>query len=317
MNYPEIKELIEKERALLGSATKVAIKCDVSGATISNILNDKFDDVREGMWRKIAAALGWRPRRWQVIETENIRTMHTFLQDAKDGNMWLMVAEKAGGSKSAGATTFAATNKNVFYLECESWPRSFFLKKFAQSIGIPSNTSNNDFELMDEIIRFFQQRSGDKPLVILDQVDKLYEASMACLIPIFNGLEDRVGVVIMGTEHLKKRIQNGVKFNKQHYDEIESRFGRSYLHTPGATRKEVAAIAVANGLEDTTAIKRIWEEIWNNEKGRHTVGGMDVNVIKDMRRLKRCIQREILALAELHAKLDEAEAPAEAEAVAA
>jgi len=299
MHFSQISDLARKECERLGSQSRLAVKCDVSDATISQIITGKFDQVRDGMWRKVAAVLDWRPDGWQIVETSNTRSVHQIMSDAKEQRLWLTVCDGAGAGKTSGAKTFVATNReNVYYLECDEWNKGEFVRRFARSLGISFLGCGTYYDLLDKIVRDFQQKSDERPLIILDQADKLRDAAFRCLIPLFNGLEDKAGMVVMGVGHIRKRIRRNVELQTCGFDEIESRFGRKYINLPGHTRTDVANICRGNGLEDPETIKRIWAEVWGEEKGRSSIEGREVNVIKDNRRLKRCIQREILMLSE-------------------
>lgn len=318
MHYEGIVELINRETEKLGSASKVATKCAVSNATISNMVNGKWELVRPNMWATVATALDWRPAKaWVRVETNTMKLHHQVFADAKAESMWQIICDPAGMGKTTSAKTFAAREfQDTFYLECDEWTRGHFLKKLAQSLGIPTNTAHNYYELLEEITAFLKKKAatGSKVLVILDQADKLYDQAVRTLIPIFNDTEDKCAVVLIGVEHLRKRINRNVKNAQCGWDEVASRFGRKYIGAAGADRSDVANICHANGIEDAETIKLIWGELWDMEKARTTINGKDTRVIRDMRRLKRCIQRELLLKAEMPI---EAEAPQEAEAVAA
>lgn len=300
MFYSEIRDLVKDEIKRLGSQAKVAIKCDVSPATISLIVTDSWDGVREGMWRKVAASLDWRPQGWQVVETSNTRYLYSILADAQKSSLWLALSDIAGAGKTTGARSYAAQNReNTYYIECDEWNKGEFVKRFAKSLGISHIGCGSYYDLLDKIVVEFQQKAQDRPLIIVDQADKLRDAAFRCLIPLFNGLEDKAGCVIIGVGHLSKRIRRNAQLQTCGFDEIESRFGRRYINLPGNTRNDVAQICRGNGIDDNETIKRIWTEVWGDEKSRHAVGGREIPVVKDMRRLKRCVQRELLNLSEM------------------
>jgi hypothetical protein len=87
---------------------------------------------------------------------------------------------------------------------------------------------------------------------------------------------------------------------KKGYDEVESRFGRKYIHMMGASYSDIAAICKANGVSSEEGIEMIWSELPKVEKFV-TIKTNDgsrkdrkVDFVEDMRRLKRLIKREIL-----------------------
>jgi type II secretory pathway predicted ATPase ExeA len=137
-----------------------------------------------------------------------------------------------------------------------------------------------------------------KPLLIIDEADKLRPAALRSLIPLYNNLEGQLGLVIMGTDNLEKEIKRGVKFNQKGMDEIDSRFGRNFIHLMGATKNDVVRICEANGITDKALAAALFKEC---EPRQVQVQGQHTLVIEDLRRLKRCVEREQLRMAELPA----------------
>ncbi len=146
-----------------------------------------------------------------------------------------------------------------------------------------------------KVIDFFQQRAKYKPLLIIDEADKLRPAALRSLIPIYNELEEQLGMVIMGTDNLEKEVKRGVRFDKKGFDEIDSRFGRNFIHLVGATQKDVADICAANGITDTVLQTSIFKEC---EPRQIMVQNQPRTVVEDLRRVKRAVQRELLLMQE-------------------
>lgn len=293
MNYVEIRELVLLEMERLKTQSAVATKCDVSTASINLIINEKWNGVKDGIWRKVAAALDYRPDGWVTVETADTRLLFDVFDDAKDYRFWMAVSSPAGSSKTTSAKAYASTkaSKYVYYLECERWHKKTFVYKLANSLGISAVWTDSPDTMLDKVISFFQKQADRKPLLILDQFDKLHENSISTLIPLFNGCDDKMAVVIMGVGHLKKIFQSNVSRNKMFWDELESRFARTYITTYGVSKKEVALIARANGLNESDAIRQVWDEC---NPTQITYEGRTLKVVKDMRLLKRRIQVKIL-----------------------
>jgi hypothetical protein len=141
--------------------------------------------------------------------------------------------------------------------------------------------------------------SLERPVLLIDEADKLKPGAMRTLIPLFNRTKDRLGLILSGTENLEKEIKAGVRHSKKGYDELESRFGRTYIHLNGVTEKEVMDICVANGISSNEVIANIWGEMEKVSKPVmvQTSKGMSqrmVDFVEDFRRLERLIKRENL-----------------------
>lgn len=294
----QIVELIETEKNRLGSFSKVSKKCDVSAGTISAMANGNWELISLEMWSKVGKACGWRGGKWVVVPTiTNYKLIEKRLTLSKEMGIFTPISDKAGSGKTATLKRYSEINADsgVFYIQAWEWTGRRFLVNLCQSLGIDQGRGYLRMDdLLKKVIRFFHDRSETNPQLIIDEADKLRPSALRLLIPMFNELEDILSVVISGTENLQKEIKTGVKFNRKGYDEIDSRFGRTYLQLVGATKKDVIMICSANGVEDTPTIDKIWKD---SNKERLALGN-DKNqfVITDLRRLKRLVQREIIKL---------------------
>lgn len=292
----EIMALVLTEKERLGSLKAVSTKCGVSEATVSQVVNHNWDQIADKMWLKIAAALEWKPEGWQMVETTNYRMLTQVFQDAKDQSLWMAVSHPAGSGKTAAGRSFAALygRDGVFYVQAREWTRRSLMLELCRTLGIAVHGGSITAEVMfDLVVGYFQQRAWQKPLLIIDEADKLKAEALRMLIPLFNELEDKLALVIMGTENLERDISIGVQWQKKGFDEIHSRFGRAFIHLLGCTYKDVQAICEANGITDPETQRTIWKECL---PVRENVQGRFVEMVNDTRRIRRAILREILKI---------------------
>lgn len=292
----QIKQLVIEQKELLGSFKAVSIKCDVSDALISQLVNNNWGKISDKAWIQIGAAIGWKRTGWQVVETLNTKMVCQVFEEAKNTGMWIAISNPAGSSKTESCNLYSSQNKTgVHLIECWEWSKKEFLKELCRNLGIqlPRGAFNAN-DLMKDIVSYFKERVNIKPLLIIDEADKLRPGALRNLIPLYNKLNGQMGLVILGTENLKKEIKRGVGYSVKGYDEIDSRFGRAYINLIGATKKEVIKIAAANGLEDRTVSIAIFNECVPVQK---VVNGRTIMVVQDLRRVKRAIQRELIRAA--------------------
>lgn len=293
----QIVNLITIEIDRLGSQTAVANKCSVSDATIDQIRKGKYIAKGDDMYLKIAAALGWKPQVWTVVhDTMDTKTMVKVLNDAKRKSMFMAVANKAGSGKSAGCDLFMEKYPhNVFYIECQEWSQTDFLTRLLKTLGVDPSPGRPVPLLLEKLLYFFAKRVG-RPLLIIDQANSLKPSVLSFIIHLYNECEDKLGLVLIGTPHLEQMIKAGVKKNYKYYDEIDSRLGRKYVKLMGATLGDVRKICAANGITDADKQLEIYNECDPVDKWLDENRTRKVQVVEDMRRLKRVIQREQLKI---------------------
>lgn len=290
----ELLQAIEQEIAHLGSAARVAKKAKVSDATISQMRNGNWELIKEEMWLKVAQNLGYSFSGWALVETLNYKTIANVLTDAKDASLFMGISHRAGSGKTATLKLFSEQNKNnnVFYIQAREWSRREFLTELCRILGQKMGKGYQSVDKLSAlVVEFFKNRIGNKPLLIVDEADKLKPTALRFFIFLFNELEDEMGVVISGTENLQQSFERGVKFNKLGFDELSSRFGRKFIKLIGATYKDVKMICEANGLSDEAKIKEVFAEC---EPALINRGGKDFKVVEDLRRLKRVVKRELI-----------------------
>lgn len=300
----EILQLIESEKVRLGSYKSVAKKCSISEATISQMLSGTYLAKGDDMYMKIALALDYSfdNNNWNIASNvTDFRIVYEVLNDAKEESMFLGISDNAGSGKTATADLFLSQNKTkgVFKINCKEWAGRAFLLRLIQELGADTPKGYASVtSLIDSIAATVKKIAHLKPLIIVDQANSLRPSALRTFIHLFNECEDILGMVILGTENLEVEIKRGVRLNKKGYDELDSRFGRRYIHLFGATLADTRRICEANGIED----KSLQEAIF---KAAEPVGvtieegemkGKTVLVVKDKRLIKRGVKRERLKL---------------------
>ena len=234
----------------------------VSAATISQVLNENWEMISDEMWRAIASQVGHDPRGWVVVETRGYRRVYDILQDAQEHAVVFAITGDAGCGKSEAVKSYAASNREVFALSCsEYWNRKHFLLELMQSMGIEA-VENTVTGMMNAIVLALKKK--ERPLVVLDEADKLSDQILYFFISLYNKLEDHAGIVLCATDFLEKRIKKGVRANRKGYKEIFSRVGRKFVPVQVVNSEDVAAVCIANGVTDPSAINAIIDDCEND-----------------------------------------------------
>ena len=232
----------------------------VSAAVVSQILNSKYESISDDMFSRIAAQIGFSFEHWTICESDNYRLATYVLADAQMyKNVTWMVGD-AGCGKTTAAIEFRRKQRKVLYILCsEDMRRSDFVREIAKQVGAPTDSTNNLRDMLDYalgMIGFLQN-----PLLIFDEGDKLTDCVLNYFISIYNRLEGRAGIVFMSTDYIKRRVDNGLRYNKKGYKEINSRIGRKFFDLNATSRNDVYAICQANGLTNEAEIKRVLKDV--------------------------------------------------------
>ena len=227
----------------------------VSPATVTQIVTGKWELINEKMWRSIAAQIGVKQTRWNIVETRNYKALSEIFADAQENALVLAVCGEAGTGKSLTAAHYGAENPNVYVLACsEYWNRKTFLRELLRVMGKnPAGDTVGD--MVDDVVMALKRR--ENPLIILDEADKLSDQVMFFFITFYNKLEDYCGIVLMATDYLEKKVRRGLRLNKKGYKEIYSRIGRRFMAMPGLSETDISDVCRANGVEGLREIDTV------------------------------------------------------------
>lgn len=255
----------EKEKIAVALATYVdrfdsqnqaaATLTGISSATVSQVLNENWDNISTKMWRILLAALSYNPEQEVIVETRPFKLLQKLFQESRTNQLTMGIIGSAGTGKSSAIKYFAETQRNIYVITCrEYWNRKWFLQELLTKMG------RNHFgltiaDMMTEAVRQLLMKSD--PIIIFDEYDKLPDHVLSFFITMYNELEGRCGFILIATDHLKKRIERGVQLNKKGYNEIYSRIGRRFIEVPQISPEDVTKICIANDVDDKRTIKNI------------------------------------------------------------
>ncbi|AYD48232.1 ATP-binding protein [Arachidicoccus soli] len=270
----EIQTMLKQFIEQFPSQSKAAANLKgVSEATIIQLLKGRWESISDEMFTSIGKQVGYDAKGvWHLVETLGMNTIITIVADAKEyGNVFALIGN-TGNGKSEVPEWYASKKENTFVVSCaEHFNKKTFLNEMFAAMG-KDGSGYGVAEMMDGIVETVLRMK--EPVFYLDEYDKLKDEVFLFFITIYNRLEGKCGLIIAGTEVLEKRIKKGVRLSKKGYSEIYSRVGRSFIHVPPPSKREIAEICEVNGCDDQQTIA----EICNTCEG-------------DIRRVKRAIHK--------------------------
>lgn len=253
----EIQERIKEKVNTFGSQNRFAESINVSSATISNLLNNNWGKISEAMWNKLATASGYTKDRWQLVETDQMRLCNQLFDLARKQSSTYSLIGRAGNGKTAAARHYSSTHTDVFHVACAQYwnKKTLFSELLKATGGRPDGMTNR--QINEQLVYVISKRKN--PLFIIDEVDKLRDELLQIFIDLYNSFEKVApcGMVFMSTPAFKKRMERGLAYSKQGYEELFSRFGRDYMRLPEVKHTDIVKICQANGIPTMEAIEKI------------------------------------------------------------
>lgn len=249
-------EALEKLITIKGSANKLANDMPgVSPATISQMRNHNWENIAVEMWRKVSAYVGVSSNAWNYAPTKNSVELLQFFQDSQNHSLVIAITGKAGSGKTETAKKYESENKNVFMLSCnEYWDKRWFLRELLAKMG-KDHAGLTLPEMMYKTVQLL--KSIEKPIIIMDEADKLADNVLLFFITLYNELENHCGIVLMATQYLEKRVKRGAAMEKKGYREIYSRVGLRFIELDSTTYSDIEKVCKANGIDDSSTIRTI------------------------------------------------------------
>lgn len=250
------KQIVEEIKHLssLTSQNKIATKAGVSSATISQMINENWELIKDEMWRKVKVKLHIELD-WNVAETSNLDYIRKHALMAKKKSKSFGISYDAGAGKTESYKLIAKSEPNIIHIVCKTfWKSKSYAKALVNACGL------DDYGTTEDLVERFTDYIStlEKPLIIIDQMDKLKDGSMDFFIDFYNDLDGHCGFLLSGVPALEKRIRRGVKSDRSGYFELWSRIGRKFLKLKPLLVSDVKAICEANGVEDLEEIQRIF-----------------------------------------------------------
>lgn len=228
---------------------------DVSEATIVQILKGNWELISAAMWRTLGKQVGWQQRQQALVPTRVHGYMYVYLSTAQEHGESMYVTGHEGLGKTATAQEYTRTRPNAYYLECASyWNKKYFLLELLRAMGRDGG-GMNVYQLMDEALRYLRQQ--DRPLIILDEADKLRDEVLQFFITLYNKLHGICGIVWLSTDAIKDRIEKGKSTRRSGFAEIFSRLGRKPIELPRHGASCLRKVIAGYGITDEEETHRI------------------------------------------------------------
>ena len=262
-----IKDMLVAYIERFGSMNKAANNLDrVSAATLSSIVNGRYQNISDDMWRNIRAQVATGTEndpRTAVVETSVTRDLAFCMAENRANKDFIWAISPAGSGKTI-ASKMARKIRNTYYVLCdEDMKKSDFAIELARAVGLRVNTQKKARTLILDVVKYLREQND--VLIIFDEGDKLSDNVLHYFITIFNHFEDlsglqTVGVQFISTDYMATRMERGLRYKKKGYQELWSRLGARFYEVDRNTPNDVDAICRARGLVARRDIDEVIKE---------------------------------------------------------
>jgi DNA transposition AAA+ family ATPase len=241
-NYCEAKGLSQNE---LSAQTKL------SSATISKILNGKWDDISDAVWRKLQIATSDGQ-----VEVFYNTANHTEIKKLCDLTRKKKLMVGLTGDTGMGKTTSLkklSRSRNTYYLSYNKTMKAKqFFANLLSELGVQFEGS-----VYDMVNRLADELNGkSNPLLIIDEAGKITNNVMLDMHVLRDKTNNNCGIVLAGMPYFKTNLIKNSNKQKEGYAEFFRRI-QLWHELEGLSKDEILFICEQHGIEDKDVLKEL------------------------------------------------------------
>ncbi len=233
------------------SRNELAVQSGISGATLSNIVNDKWANIDDRMWLKI----------WNHVRTSTVAKMFNtadyaaaikLCDEAKEKHYMSGLLADYGMGKTTALQAYGR-NENVFYIyyDINMKPKHFFYE-LGRQLGY-----DYDANVYDQVKKAVDTlNTMNNPLIIIDEASKLSEKMLMTLHVLRDRTINNCGIVMAGMPYFKANLIKLANKQRTGISEFLSRV-MIWHELYGLSPAEVQAVCESYGITDKKEIARL------------------------------------------------------------
>lgn len=247
----EIKNAVNSYcKAKAMSKEDLALQIGISGATLSDIANDKWDAINERMWQKVWNYV--RPFNIpQLYKTADFQAAENLCLKAKANHYMAGLLADTGMGKTT-ALKSIARQENVFYIYYDTNMRpNHFFYELGKLLGYEYEAKM--YDMVNKVCDTLN--TLDSPLILIDEAGKLTDPMLMAIHVLRDKTIHNCGIVLGGMPYFKHNLIK--KANKQKIG-ISEFYRRIMIWNElgGLSNDEIEFICQNNGITDKKEIAR-------------------------------------------------------------
>lgn len=235
ISYCKAKDISQKEFATL---------IGINSATVSKIINSKWENISDRQWRQIENEVK-KVQSGNLVSTGDMLMAYRLCELAQKRHIMAGLTADTGVGKTTALTAFSIRpNVYYYYIDATVTPK-VFLKDLLRQCGVDFEGSINDM-LQALTARL---NSTENPLILIDECAKMSEKLMFVIHSIRDRTMQNCGIVLAGMPDFKNKLVKYANKGKTGYGEFLRRVN-IWQELQGLSTKEINAILSGFGITE-------------------------------------------------------------------
>jgi DNA transposition AAA+ family ATPase len=217
------------------SLNELSRRADINQAYVSQILNQKSDNIADKWYYTLAKTIGFPIDviYWEHVPTAQYKAIVNYLEEARENGRNRVLIGDTGCGKTYAINRYLMTKPlGTFRVTVSSLHSVHILiEDLMNCIGLePVGTPVTRLRNIAHKLSMFQLE-GMKPLILIDECENMKATAFGIIKSLYDQLEGVCPVVLIGTSQIKSKITNMLKLNKVGIPQFQRRFiaGERYL----------------------------------------------------------------------------------------
>lgn len=246
----EIRAAIEDYCGVKGiSRNELSVQIGVSGATLSNMCNEKWSNIDDRMWLKVWNFV--KPNKIDSLyNTSDFAAIQKLCTQAKSNHIMVSLIGDTGMGKTV-ALEALSRRENTFYIYYNSSmrPRHFFYE-LGKLLGYDFDGSM--YDMINKVCDTLN--SMDEPLIMIDEAGKLSDTMLMHLHILRDRTMHNCGILLAGMPYFKSNLEKKAVKQKVGMSEFMRRVSL-WHELAGLSREEIKFVCGQHGITSPSEVK--------------------------------------------------------------